>query len=42
MLGLQVEQNIFEHLNQTEKDPDPTFVDSLMKIQNTEKCGIGK
>ena len=35
MLGLEV-QNIFEHLNQTEKNQDPTFIDSLMKIQNTE------
>ena len=36
VLGLEVEQNIFEHLKQTEKDPDPTFIRSLMKIQNTE------
>ena len=36
VLGLEVEQNIFEHLKQTEKDPDPTFIHSLMKIQNTE------
>ena len=34
VLGLEVEQNIFEHLKQTEKDPDPTFIHSLMKIQN--------
>ena len=42
MLGLEVEQNIFEHLNQTEKYPDPTFIDSLMKIQNTENVVLGR
>ncbi len=34
--GLEVEQNIVEHLKQTEKDPDPTFIHSLMKIPKTE------
>ncbi len=29
VLGLEVEQNIFEHLKQTEKDPDPTFIHSF-------------
>ena len=36
VLGPEVEQNIFDHLKQTEKEPDLTFIHTLMKIQNTE------
>jgi hypothetical protein len=37
VLKLAVDRDVFEHLQQLEKDPDSTFVDSLMELhQNTE------
>jgi hypothetical protein len=37
VLKLRVERDVLEHLQQMEKDPDSTFVDSLMELhQNTE------
>jgi hypothetical protein len=37
VLKLRVERDLLEHLQQLEKDPDSTFVDSLMELhQNTE------
>jgi 5-methylcytosine-specific restriction endonuclease McrA len=37
VLKLRVEKVVLEHLQQKEKDPDSTFVDSLMELhQNTE------
>ena len=37
VLKLAVERDVLEHLQQLEKDPDSTFVDSLMELhQNTE------
>ena len=37
VLKLRVERDVLEHLQQLEKDPDSTFVDSLMELhQNTE------
>ena len=36
-LKLRVDRDVLEHLQQLEKDPDSTFVDSLMELhQNTE------
>ena len=36
-LKLAVDRDVLEHLQQMEKDPDSTFVDSLMELyQNTE------
>ena len=32
VLNLRVDRDVFEHLQQLEKDPDSTFVDSLMKL----------
>jgi hypothetical protein len=37
VLKLAVDRDLLEHLQQLEKDPDSTFVDSLMELhQNTE------
>jgi hypothetical protein len=37
VLKLSVDRDVLEHLQQLEKDPDSTFVDSLMELhQNTE------
>ena len=36
VLKLAVDRDVLEHLQQLEKDPDSTFVDSLMEHQNTE------
>ena len=37
VLKLRVDRDVLEHLQQLEKDPDSTFVDSLMELhQNTE------
>jgi hypothetical protein len=37
VLKLRVERDVLEHLQQLGKDPDSTFVDSLMELhQNTE------
>jgi hypothetical protein len=37
VLKLGVNRDVFEHLQQLEKDPDSTFVDSLMELhQNTD------
>ena len=37
VLKLAVDRDVLEHLQQLEKDPDSTFVDSLMELhQNTE------
>ena len=37
VLKLEVDRDVLEHLQQLEKDPDSTFVDSLMELyQNTE------
>jgi hypothetical protein len=37
VLKLAVDRDVLEHLQQPEKDPDSTFVDSLMELhQNTE------
>ena len=37
VLKLAVDRDVLEHLQQMEKDPDSTFVDSLMELyQNTE------
>ena len=37
VLKLKVDRDVFKHLKQLEKDPDSTFVDSLMELhQNTE------
>jgi hypothetical protein len=37
VLKLRVKRDVLEHLQQLEKDPDSTFVDSLMELhQNTE------
>ena len=41
VLKLAVDRDVLEHLQQLEKDPDSTFVDSLMELhQNTENHEI--
>jgi hypothetical protein len=39
--AIRVDRDVLEHLQQLEKDPDSTFVDSLMELhQNTENHEI--